>query len=355
VHLSRRGRRYRMPARLTRNLGVTQTRVFSRRQQTARPRLAHASDADAGGLRRTQLRGGLYIWMPAGAQAEPDRVGRQRGTEEGRNAPLGPDSTRVYIWWWRTALVRATAPMPSHRGDRPPAPVRAGCSARPMMILSPTGPRAGLRQSQSHDHRPRSVAKRRMWLTGSVVPVGASRVAVISSVGLVTRRRRVLDRPVSSATIWKSPIRWSIPPRDRAPTSGARPGQRRRARLRSAPAKPRWRTSPCGQRRITARKDKPVGRWCSGARMLRRRHRGDQQPDTAVGASGSLRARGRTGRGCLRQDDSPRVRHPRPHRVAWVHRRQASPFLAFSSRRCHHPARPADLSEDIVTYSDLME
>ncbi|NNM34107.1 MAG: amidohydrolase family protein, partial [Gemmatimonadetes bacterium] len=336
-----------------------------------------------------------YVWLPADG-GEPQRITWVGAgtTQEGRNAPhIGPDPARVYVWAGRDGLlsmrydgtdvrtvVKVTAPSRPGPGT-PPAPDE--------VVLSPDGSRALVR------------ASRNIYLI-TVPPVGgeAPTVSVASSSSMPTRRlTRVggdfvgwsLDGRIAHYSIGKSFFRYDVELADSlvadsvntaraeaaargdeeagagddaAAADSATAGEAGGDDEESAPAYQASRFDV----EITVPKDRPQGVVAlTGARLITMRgdeviERGDivvrDNRIVSVGPTGSVeipddaRVMDMTGRTIY-----PGLVDIHAHTwVAWgVHRGQISQFLAQLAYGVTTQRDPQTSSEDVVTYSDLME
>ena len=333
-----------------------------------------------------------YVWLPADG-GEPQRITWVGAgtTQEGRNAPhVGPDPDRVYVWAGREGLlsmrydgtdirtvVNVTAPSRPGPGT-PPSPDE--------VVLSPDGRRALVR------------ANRNVYLI-TVPPVGgeAPTVSVAASSSMPTRRLTKVggdfvgwshDGAVAHYSIGKSFFRYDVATADslladsvasarataaedsttEAPDSAA-------AAADSATTTPAESEAPTPVYQssrfdveITVPKDRPEG-WIAltGARLITMRgeeviERGDvlvrNNRIVSVGPSGSVDIPD----DAQVMDMSGKTIYPglvdvHAHTwVAWgVHRGQVSQFLAQLAYGVTTQRDPQTSSEDVVTYSDLME
>ncbi|NNF27292.1 MAG: amidohydrolase family protein [Gemmatimonadetes bacterium] len=336
-----------------------------------------------------------YVWLPADG-GEPQRITWVGAgtTQEGRNAPhIGPDPARVYVWAGRDGLlsmrydgtdvrtvVKVTAPSRPGPGT-PPAPDE--------VVLSPDGSRALVR------------ASRNIYLI-TVPPVGgeAPTVSVASSSSMPTRRLTKvggdfvgwsLDGRIAHYSIGKSFFRYEVELADSlvadsvntaraeaaargdeeagagddaAAADSATAGEAGGDDEESAPAYQASRFDV----EITVPKDRPQGVVAlTGARLITMRgdeviERGDivvrDNRIVSVGPTGSVeipddaRVMDMTGRTIY-----PGLVDIHAHTwVAWgVHRGQISQFLAQLAYGVTTQRDPQTSSEDVVTYSDLME
>ena len=338
-----------------------------------------------------------YVWLPADG-GEPNRitwVGRGT-TQQGRNAPHpGPDPDRIYVWAGRDGLlsmrfdgtdvrtvVKVTAPSRPGPGT-PPAPDE--------VVLSPDGTRAIVR------------ANRNVYLiTVPLVGGEAPTVSVASSSSMPTRRLTRIggdfvgwraDGASAFYSIGRSFFEYDVATADSLiADSVANARAERQARADAAdtaaaePAEdpaddpsaadsaaeageggPVYEASRFDVEIVTE-KDRPTGTVVlSGARVITMRgnevlERGDvvirDNRIVAVGATGTVavpdgaEVRDLSGRTIL-----PGLVDIHAHTwVAWgVHRSQVSQFLAQLAYGVTTQRDPQTSSEDVLTYSDLME
>jgi len=331
-----------------------------------------------------------YVWMPA-TGGEPERISwvGSGSTQQGRNTPHpGPDPDRVYVWAGREGLL-------SMRFDgtdvRPvvkvTAPARGGPGSAPTpdeVVLSPDGRRAMVR------------ANRNVYMI-TVPPVGgeAPTVSVSSSSSMPTRRLTVVggdfvgwsnDGTEAFYSIGRSYFRYDMATADAliadsiaaarlaAATDENEPvdeddegGQASASDADEEDGGPVYEAARFDVE-IIARKDRPSGTIAlTGARLITMRgdeviERGDivvrDNRIVAVGPTGSVSIPA----DAERRDMSGRTIYPglvdiHAHTwVAWgVHRAQVSQFLAQLAYGVTTQRDPQTSSEDIVTYSDLME
>jgi len=329
-----------------------------------------------------------YVWLPAGG-GEPSRITwvGSGSTQEGRNAPhAGPDSDRVYVWAGAEGLlsmrydgtdvktiVKVTAPSAGGQG-RPPTPDE--------VVLSPDGRRALVR------------ANRNVYMI-TVPPVGgeAATVSVAASSSMPTWRLTKVggdfvgwtaDGSAAFYSIGRSfflydpAIAKSIADRaaaeaEAAGEAAAPPTAGRGGRGGEPPAEAERRpTIEYEPHRvdveITVEKDKP-----SGTVVLRRARlitmNGDEvipsgdivitdNRITAIGRSGRVTVpAGAEVRDMRGKTIMPGLVDIHAHTwVAWgVHRAQVSQFLAQLAYGVTTQRDPQTSSEDVLSYSDLME
>ena len=324
-----------------------------------------------------------YVWLPA-AGGEATRITwlGNGATEEGRNAPhVGPDSTRFYFWADNDGLrsmrfdgtdaktiVKVTAP------PQPGAPPGSPPPTADEVILSPDGTRALV------------YANRNVYLI-TVPPVGGEAPTVaVSGTSVVPVRRLTRvggdfigwsnDGRTAHYSIGRSFFRYDVSAADslvadstvKARASAAAPAKPDSAAAAAAPKPALAYEARRVDVEITARKDKPSGTVIlRGARIVTMK--GDEvipagdvvvsnNRIAAVGATGSVQAPA----GARVVDVSGKTIIPglvdiHAHTwVAWgLHRNQVSQFLAQLAYGVTTQRDPQTSSEDIVTYSDLME
>ena len=329
-----------------------------------------------------------YVWLPAEG-GEPTRitwVGTST-TQQGRNAPhVGPDPQRMYVWAGREGLlsmrfdgtdvrtvVKVTAPSRPGPGT-PPAPDE--------VVLSPDGSRALVR------------ANRNVYLI-TVPPVGgeAATVSVASSSSMPTRRLTKVGgdfvgwgegSDVAYYSIGRSFFRYDVTLADSLVADSVATARSEAREEAEAPDSAAAEAAPTDSTadedepplyeasrfdvEITVEKDRPRGVIAlTGARLITMRgdeviERGDvvvrDNRILAVGPSGSVEIP----EGADVRDMSGRTIYPglvdiHAHTwVAWgVHRGQVSQFLAQLAYGVTTQRDPQTSSEDVVTYSDLME
>ncbi len=325
------------------------------------------------------------FWMPAdGGNAQGISWLGTGATQQGRNVPhFGPDSTRLYVWLGAQGLVSmrfdGTDRRTLVRVTGLPAPGGPGGAPSPdEVMISPDGTRALVRSD------------RNVFLI-TVPPVGGVAPSVSVGSGSVvptTRLTRVggdfigwsRDGGTAFYSIGKSFFRWdvaladslvrdSVARADAASAGGAgagapRPDSARADSSRRGPAYEPLRIDVA----ITARKDRPSGVVAlRGARIITMK--GDEVIPSGdiVVRDNRIIAIGRRGsvaipRGARIIDVTGKTIMPglvdiHAHTwVAWgVHRPQVSQFLAQLAYGVTTQRDPQTSSEDIVTYSDLME
>ncbi|MBK8246728.1 MAG: PD40 domain-containing protein [Gemmatimonadetes bacterium] len=327
------------------------------------------------------------VWLPsAGGDAQRIAWLGSGATQQGRNVPhFGPDSTRIYVWQGTEGLVSmrydGTDRRTVVRVSSLPAPGGPGAAGSPdEVMLAPNGGRALVRSD------------RNVFLI-TVPPVGGTPPTVSIGSGSVvptTRLTRVGgdfigwsgDGRTAFYSIGKSFFRWDIAFADSlvrdsvvraeaAAASGgagaggaARPDSARADSTRRGPAYEPSRVDVA----ITVRKDRPSGVVAlRGARIITMK--GDEviasgdivvrdNRIVAIGRRGSVRIPA----GARVIDVSGKTIMPglvdiHAHTwVAWgVHRPQVSQFLAQLAYGVTTQRDPQTSSEDIVTYSDMME
>lgn len=317
------------------------------------------------------------VWLPAegGAVQRVAWLGTGE-TQQGRNVPhFGPDSTRIYVWLGTEGLVSMRFDGTDRRTvvkvTGLPAPAGPGAPQAPdEVVLSPDGSRAVVRTD------------RNVFMI-TVPPVGgtAPTVSVSGTSAVPTWRLTRIggdfvgwanDGQSAFYSMGKSFFRYNLPLADSlwrdslsraTPVAGAAPAPADTSR-RAAPAYEPSRVDIA----ITAQKDKPSGVVVlRGARIITMK--GDE-----VIASGDIVVRDNRIVGVGRRGSVPVPRGARvidvsgttimpglvdihAHTwVAWgVHRTQVSQFLAQLAYGVTTQRDPQTSSEDIVTYSDLME
>ena len=336
-----------------------------------------------------------YVWLPAGGGA-PTRIMwvGLGATQQGRNAPHpGPDPDRVYVWTGADGLVsvrydgtdprtvvKVTAPSPGGGGG--------GGGSPDEVVLSPDGRRAIVR------------ARRNVFMITVPPSAGAApTISVASSVVPTRRLTRVggdfvgwsVDGAVAHYSIGRSFFRYDVAvadsliadslataraeaeagegeddaPEEEAEGVGGEPGDS--ADVAEAEGGPVYEAARFDVE-ITVPKDRPRGTLVlSGARLITMRGdeiipRGDivvrDNRIVAVGPTGGVpipdgaEMRDMSGRTIL-----PGLVDIHAHTwVAWgVHRSQVSQFLAQLAYGVTTQRDPQTSSEDVVTYSDLME
>jgi hypothetical protein len=324
-----------------------------------------------------------YVWLPA-AGGEPTRIAwvGSGATQQGRNVPhVGPDPERIYVWAGREGLlsmrydgtdvrtvVKVTAPpAPGARpGAPPPVPDE--------VLLSPDGSRALVR------------ASRNVFLV-AVPPVGgeAPTISLGSSSAMPTRRLTRVggdfvgwqhDGSVAHYSIGRSYFHYDVAlaeslVRDSVATARRRADAGERPDTAGAGAgaeRPAVYEARRYDVEIVAAKDKPRGTIAlRGGRLITMRgdeviERGDivvvDNRIVALGPQGSVdipegaHVIDVTGRTIL-----PGLVDIHAHTwVAWgLHRNQVSQFLAQLAYGVTTQRDPQTSSEDVLTYSDLME
>jgi imidazolonepropionase-like amidohydrolase/Tol biopolymer transport system component len=326
------------------------------------------------------------VWLPAsGGQVTGVSWLGTGATEQGRNVPhFGPDSTRLYVWGGSEGLVSmrfdGTDRKTMVRVTGLPAPAGPGTPATPdEVLLSPDGTRAIVRTNRNvfliAVPPVGGVAPTIAVTTGSSVPTTRLTRVGGDFVGWSNDGRRAFysigrsffqyDVALADSLVRDSVARAeqtaaAAPGAARPDTGAARPDTARR----SSPAYEAHRVDVT----IVARKDKPSGVVAlRGARLITMK--GDE-----VIANGDIVIRdnrivgvGRRGsvaipRGARTIDVSGKTIMPGlvdVHAHTWVawglHRNQVSQFLAQLAYGVTTQRDPQTSSEDIVTYSDLME
>jgi imidazolonepropionase-like amidohydrolase/Tol biopolymer transport system component len=338
------------------------------------------------------------IWLPAsGGNGERIAWLGSGATQQGRNVPhFGPDSTRIYVWTGgteglvsmrfdgtdRRSIVRVTG-LPS-----PPGPAGPGAPSTPdEVLISPDGSRAVVRSNGN------------VFLI-TIPPIGgvAPTVGVTGSVVPTTRLTKVggdfvgwsADGRTAFYSIGRSFLRWDVAMADSlvrdsvsraeqaaatsspTPPAPARPDSAARRDSTARPDSAARRGSAYEPVRvdfaITARKDRPSGAVVlRGARIITMK--GDEVISSgdivvrdnrivAIGRRGNVRVPA----GARVIDVSGKTIMPglvdvHAHTwVAWgVHRPQVSQFLAQLAYGVTTQRDPQTSSEDVVTYSDLVE
>ncbi len=323
-----------------------------------------------------------YVWLPS-AGGTPTRIQWIGGgaTEQGRNSPhVGPDPERVYVWAGAEGLlsmrfdgtdsktiVKVTGPpAPGFVPGAPPAPPEE-------VVLSPTGNRALVRAGGN------------VYMI-TVPPVGgdeAPAVSVTTTSAVPTWRLTRVggdfigwknDGGGAFYSIGKSFFQYDLGLADSLIADSVAQG---RAKEKAAPAKPD--SAPAAKPKaayeaarvdivVTAPKDKPRGTVVlRGARIITMK--GDEVITSGdvvvtdnriagVGAKGSVpipagaRVIDVTGKTIL-----PGYVDIHAHTwVAWgLHRNQVSQFLTQLAYGVTTQRDPQTSSEDILTYTDLME
>jgi Tol biopolymer transport system component len=335
-----------------------------------------------------------YVWMPADGGL-PQRITwvGSGATQQGRNEPhVGPDPDRVYVWAGREGLlsmrydgtdirtvVKVTMPSRGGRGG-PPTPDE--------VVLSPDGRRAMVR------------ANRNVYLI-TVPPVGgeAPTVSVASSSSMPTRRLTKVggdfvgwssDGATAYYSIGRSYFEYDVATADALiADSVATARAEAREEAESAPEgdaaadaddadeedtddaekdTPPLYEAARFEVEIFVDKDRPQGVIAlTGARLITMRgdeviERGDivieDNRIVAVGPSGSVSIPSEADI----RDVSGKTIYPGlvdVHAHAWVawgvHRQQISQFMVQLAYGVTTQRDPQTTSEDIVTYSDLME
>jgi Tol biopolymer transport system component len=333
-----------------------------------------------------------YVWLPAEG-GEPSRISwvGSGATEQGRNAPHpGPDPDRIYVWAGSDGLlsmrydgtdvrvvVKVTAPSIGGPGSS---------SAPDEVVLSPDGTRALVR------------ASRNVHMI-TVPPVGGAppTVSIAASSSMPTRRLTTIggdfvgwsyDNATAYYSIGRSFFAYDVVRGDSLVADSVATA---RAEARAEAEAPQEEADSAavaaGQEEeddeeeggpvyeaarfdveITVAKDRPRGTVVlSGARLITMRgdeviERGDivvrENRIAAVGPTGSVEIP----RDAEVLDLSGKTIYPglvdiHAHTwVAWgVHRAQVSQFLAQLAFGVTTQRDPQTSSEDVVTYSDLME
>jgi imidazolonepropionase-like amidohydrolase/Tol biopolymer transport system component len=331
-----------------------------------------------------------YVWLPA-AGGEPTRITwvGQGATQQGRNAPhVGPDSDRVYVWAGSEGLlsmrydgtdvkviVKVTAPSTGGQG-RPATPDE--------VVLSPDGRQALVR------------ASRNVFLV-TVPPVGGEppTVSVSASSAVPTWRLTkvggdfvgwnadgtvahysigrsiflhdiAMARSVAEAAAAREQAAPEVAPAEPAtpPAGGAAGAQERPEPERKAPAYEPHRVDV----EIVVDKDRPTGTIVlRNARLITMKGdeviaRGDivirDNRIAAIGPRGRVTIPdGAEVRDLAGKTIMPGLVDIHAHTwVAWgLHRGQVSQFLAQLAYGVTTQRDPQTSSEDILTYSDLME
>ena len=331
------------------------------------------------------------VWLPAGG-GDATRVAwlGSGATQQGRNVPhFGPDSTRIYVWLGTEGLVSmrldGTDRRPVVRVTGLAAPTPPGGTATPPtpdeVVISPDGARAVVRSNGN------------VFLI-TIPPVGGVPATVGIGSGSVVPTMRLTkvggdfvgwssSGRTAFYSIGKSFFRWDVALADSLvrdsvataeatgaagtpPAAGAaRPDSARTdSTSRRAPAYQPFRVDLA----ITARKDRPTGVVAlRGARIITMKGSEVIPSGDIVVRDNRIVAIGR--RGSVRIPASARVIdvsgktimpglvdvHAHTW-VAWgVHRPQVSQFLAQLAYGVTTQRDPQTSSEDVVTYSDLVE
>lgn len=333
-----------------------------------------------------------YVWLPAdGGDTQRITYVGSGTTQQGRNAPhAGPDPERVYIWAGREGLLSMRMDGTDVRVVvNVTAPGVNGTSTPDEVVLSPDGARAMVR------------ANRNVFLI-TVPPVGgeAPTVSVSSSSTMPTRRLTKVggdfvgwrDAETAYYSIGRSYFEYDVPTADALIADSIATARAEDAADDEADDDPD--TDPDDpdadadadadasdddeggpvyeaarfEVEIIVDKDRPEGVLAlTGARLITMRgdeviERGDivirDNRIVAVGPSGSVDIPS----GADVRDMSGRTIYPglvdiHAHTwVAWgVHRQQISQFLAQLAYGVTTQRDPQTSSEDVVTYSDLME
>ena len=320
-----------------------------------------------------------YIWLPAqGGVANTIAWVGTGATEQGRNVPhIGPDSSRLYVWAGNEGLVsmrfdgtdrklimKVTGPPPP-----PPPPGQTATPAPPdEVLISPDGSRALVR------------AERNVYMV-TVPPVSGQAATVSVASGSVVPTTRVTkiggdfigwqnDGRAAFYSIGRSYFRYDIARADSlvrdsvARAELATPGAPTDSTRRAAPAYEPQRYDV----EITARKDKPRGVVAlRGARIITMKGSEVIPSGDIVVQDNRIIAVGPTGQvaipaGARTIDVSGKTIMPgyvdiHAHTwIAWgVHREQVSQFLAQLAYGVTTQRDPQTSSEDVLTYTDLME
>ncbi len=338
-----------------------------------------------------------YVWLPAGGGA-PTRITwvGSGSTQEGRNAPhVGPDPDRIYVWAGSEGLlsmrydgtdvktvVKVTAPSTGGQG-RPPTPDE--------VVLSPDGKRALVRANRNvymitvppvgGEAPTVSVAESSSMPTWRLTKVGgdfvgwtADGTAAFYSIGRsfflydLAVARSIADRAAAAAAAetGRGAGEAATPPAAPAATGrGAAPGDQAAEGARKPAIEYEAHRVDV---EITVDKDKPTG-----VVVLRRARlitmNGDEvipsgdivitdNRITAIGPSGRVAIpAGAEVRDMRGKTIMPGLVDIHAHTwVAWgVHREQVSQFLAQLAYGVTTQRDPQTSSEDVLTYSDLME
>lgn len=322
-----------------------------------------------------------YVWLPA-AGGETTRITwvGSGATQEGRNAPhIGPDPNRFYVWAGSEGLLSmrfdGTDLKTIAKVTGPPTPGGAAGALQPAtpdeVVLSPDGSRALVR------------VNRNVFMIAVPPPTGDAPTLSVTATSAVPTAR--LTRVGGDFIGWKNDgsaayysIGKSFFQHDVALADSLRADSVTKARQREAGGAPSRDTSNAKPNAvyepfrvdvvITARKDKPRGTVVlSGARIITMK--GDEvipsgdvvvtdNRITAVGAKGTVAVPA----GARVIDVSGKTILPgyvdiHAHTwVAWgVHRGQVSQFLAQLAYGVTTQRDPQTSSEDVLTYTDLME
>jgi Tol biopolymer transport system component len=321
-----------------------------------------------------------YVWMLADGGV-PERITwvGSGATQQGRNEPhVGPDPDRVYVWAGREGLlsmrydgtdirtiVKVTMPSRGGRGG-PPSPDE--------VVLSPDGRRAMVR------------ANRNVYLI-AVPPVGgeAPTVSIASSSSMPTRRLTKVggdfvgwssDGATAYYSIGRSYFEYDVATADALiadSVEAARAEARDDAEADTSDDQDNEDEVPVYEAtrfevEIHVDKDRPQGVIAlTGARLITMRgdeviERGDivieDNRIVAIGPSGSVAIpSGADIRDMAGKTIYPGLVDVHAHAwVAWgVHRQQISQFMVQLAYGVTTQRDPQTTSEDIVTYSDLME
>ncbi|MEO6444533.1 MAG: amidohydrolase family protein, partial [Gemmatimonadaceae bacterium] len=330
-----------------------------------------------------------YVWLPA-AGGEESRIAWLGGgeSEEGRNVPhIGPDSSRVYVWAGSEGLVSMRYDGTDRRvvvrvgGPPPPAaPLPPGTPPRPApppdeVILSPDGTRALVRADRNvyMITVPPVIGQAAVVSVtpGSVVPTirltrvggdfigwrGDGRTAYYSiGRSFFTYDRVLADSLVRDSVVRAEAVAAAAPgARDSARSDSAKKpvvayeAQRYDVEIRVAKDKPRGTVALRGARVITMKGDEVIA---NGDVVVR------DNRIVGVGASGTVpipadaRIIDVAGKTVM-----PGLVDIHAHSwVAWgLHRSQVSQFMAQLAYGVTTQRDPQTSSEDVLTYTDLME
>jgi Tol biopolymer transport system component len=333
-----------------------------------------------------------YVWLPADG-GEPNRIAwvGSGATQQGRNAPHpGPDPDRIYVWAGSDGLlsmrydgtdvrtvVRVTVPSAGGGGGG------GGSSTPDEVVISPDGRRAIVR------------ASRNVYMI-TVPPVGgaAPSVSISSSSSMPTRRLTTIggdfvgwsyDNATAFYSIGRSFFAYDIALGDSLVADSVATARAEERAEAEAPDVEEADTLAAQEEEeeeeggpvyeaarfdieIVVPKDRPAGTIAlTNARLITMRgdeviERGDivvrDNRIVAFGPSGSVTIPGNADvRDMAGKTIYPGLVDVHAHTwIAWgVHRSQVSQFLAQLAYGVTTQRDPQTSSEDIVTYSDLME
>ena len=331
-----------------------------------------------------------YVWLPAEG-GDVNRIAWTGGgsTQQGRNRPhFGPDPGRVYVWNGSDGLMSMRFDGTDRRTlVHVRAPGVSGSSTPDEVVLSPDGRRAVVR------------ANRKVWLV-TVPPVGGEAPTVSVSGGSMPSRELTdiggdfvgwsRDGSVAHWSIGRSYFQHDVALADsliaaraaaeRAESSEEEPEEEADAADAPEADDPEVEEESTDEEdfpaykpfrvdmEITVEKDRPEGVLAlTNARLITMRDREVIERGDIVVRDNRIEAIGPTGTVEIPadaeiRDMSGRTIYPglvdiHAHTwVAWgVHRQQVSQFLAQLAWGVTTQRDPQTSSEDVVTYSDLME